>query len=167
MIGYIYYFKEKKFIDFYKGNKADKSKYTISKIIFSDIIIMIAFLVIYSLYTFIYSIIYLANDLPTGDKWDNNLMGLTQFYKFIDLYMLSVYDFMDDSDFLNASVVITCERFLWMIIEVIIDTSEIKIKNLIIVQIVVSSLFFIILVILIINLICYLSKIIKQYKMKF
>ena len=164
MIGYIYFFKENKFIDFYY---ADKSKYTISKIIFSDIIIVITFLVIYSIYTFVFSIIYLAKDLPTSDKWDNNLMGLTQFYKFIDLYMLSVYDFMDDSDFLNASVVITCERFLWMIIEVIIDTSGIKIKNLIIVQIAVSSLFFIILVILIIILICYLSKIIKQYKIKF
>ena len=81
--------------------------------------------------------------------------------------MLSVYDFMDDSDFLNTSVVITCERFLWMIIEVIIDTSEIKIKNLIIVQIVVSSLFFIILVILIIILICYLCDIVKKNKMKF
>jgi len=164
MIGYIYFFKENKFIDFYY---ADKSKYTISKIIFSDIIIVITFLVIYSIYTFVFSIIYLAKDLPTSDKWDNNLMSLTQFYKFIDLYMLSVYDFMDDSDFLNASVVITCERFLWMIIEVIIDTSGIKIKNLIIVQIVVSSLFSIILVILIIILICYLSDIIKQYKMKF
>ena len=86
---------------------------------------MITFLVIYSIYTFVFSIIYLAKDLPTSDKWDNNLMSLTQFYKFIDLYMLSVYDFMDDSDFLNASVVITCERFLWMIIEVIIEVFSI------------------------------------------
>ena len=89
--------------------------------------------------------------MPSGGKWDDILMDSIIMYKIVDLSMLSYYDFFDDSDFLNANVVITFERFLWMIIEVFLDNSKIKIKNLIIFQLAISSVFSLIFVMMIVN----------------
>jgi len=118
---------------------------------------LIVLLIVYSLGNLISTIVYLAKDMPWGDRWEQNIIGEIQLFKFIDLQMLSVYDFFDDNDFLNTSVVFTFERFLWMIIEIFLDTSSNKIKNLIIIQLAFSSVLSIISIISVINIITYIK----------
>lgn len=108
---------------------------------------------IYSLYTLIFSIIYLANGKPSGKHWENTIMSEIVFMKMLDFHMLTFYDFFDDLDCLNTSVVITFARYLWILIEVLIDILEIKTTILISLQIGFSSIcFFSILFIVIINI---------------
>ena len=133
----------------YKENVPSKTEN--KTIIHTHLIIILVFLIITSVVNFIFSIIYLAKDMPSGGKWDDILMASIIMYKSVDLTMLSYYDFFDDSDFLNTSVVITFERFLWMVIEVFLDNSKIKIKNLIILQLAISSVFSLIFVMMIVN----------------
>ena len=59
-------------------------------------------------------------------------------FKMLDLNMLVYYDFFDDEDCLNTSVIITFERFVWTIFEVLIDIFEVKLAVLISIQIAVS-----------------------------
>lgn len=89
----------------------------------------------YSLLTFIISIIYLACGKPSGQKWENLMMVEFMLMKMLDLYLLTLYDFFDDLDCLNTSIVITSARYLWIIIEVLIDVFEINTTILISLQI--------------------------------
>jgi len=92
----------------------------------------------------IISIKYLRNDNHPESDWDSKLQTGVIISKFLDLQMLSFFDFFDDEDCLNTSLFITVEKVIWMIIEVIFDIKEIKDKTLFIIQISVSGLFFII-----------------------
>ena len=93
---------------------------------------------IYSYFTSIFSIVYLASKNPTGKHYENCIIAELIFFKTADLHMLSFYDFLDDEDCLNTSVIITFERFLWMIVEVIIDCAETNWTILVSIQIGIS-----------------------------
>ena len=62
------------------------------------------------------------------------------YFKCIDLAILSFFDNYDNSDIFNSTLIITFEKFLWMIIEGIIDFCEPNKKILIKIQIVVSAI---------------------------
>ena len=62
------------------------------------------------------------------------------YFKCIDLAILSFFDTYDNSDIFNSTLFITLEKFLWMIIEGIVDFCEPNTKILIIIQIVVSAI---------------------------
>ena len=101
--------------------------------------------IFYSLFTFIFSIIYISAGEPKGNRWENCMMCEFIIFKVLDFQLLSLYDFLDDLDCINTTVVITFERFLWMIIEVIIEVLEIDKTILISIQIAFSSIFSVIL----------------------
>ena len=92
----------------------------------------------YSIFTLIFSIVYLVSKNPTGKHYENCIIAELIFFKTADLHMLSFYDFLDDEDCLNTSVIITFERFLWMIVEVIIDCAETNWTILVSIQIGIS-----------------------------
>ena len=94
--------------------------------------------IFFSLFSFIVSIIYIAKGYPTGKNWENNIMSEIIIFKMLDFNMISHYDFFDDDDCLNTSVIITFERFVWTIFEVLIDIFEVKLAVLISFQIAVS-----------------------------
>ena len=73
-------------------------------------------------------------------RWNNIIMAQYIFFKIIDIIMLTFYDIFDNSDLFNSSLVITIEKFLWMIIETLIYSFEVKTKYLIIIQILCSSI---------------------------
>ena len=73
-------------------------------------------------------------------RWNNVIMAQYIFFKIIDIIMLTFYDIFDNSDLFNSSLVITIEKFLWMIIETLIYSFEVKTKYLIIIQILCSSI---------------------------
>ena len=147
----------------YFNNYVDEKKRCQNCLLFcTDLSILVYSLVILSISSFISSIVYLAKDFPSGEKWENWIISEIQLFKYLDLQMLSFYDFFDDSDFLNISVVITFERFLWMIIEVFIETSKFKDKSLIIAQLAVSALFSVIMIISVVILISFLVYLIKH-----
>ena len=96
--------------------------------------------------TLISSICYLFGDDKAMRRWDNIIMAEFIYFKSIDLCLLSFFDFFDSSELFNATLFITLEKVLWMIIEAILDGLELKEKSLIIIQIVSSiipSMFFI------------------------
>jgi hypothetical protein len=55
--------------------------------------------------------------------------------------ILSFYDFFDNIDIFNTSLAITVERYIWMLFEVLFDTYVSNKKNLILIQIIITSLF--------------------------
>ena len=113
-----------------------------------DYITTLQFLLIcFCIFTCITSICYLDEDDSTRIRWDNIIMAEFIFFKCLDFALLSFYDFYDNSDIINTSLAITFEKLLWMIIEAIIDSFEIKTKDLVMVQIIASSLFFLIIII--------------------
>ena len=129
----------------------------------NELALLIYFLLAISLIFLIISFKYIFEDNPTGDKWDNLYMNSIIFFKAIDFQLLSFYDFLDDEDCLNTTIIIYFEKFLWMIIEIVIDLKEIKIKVLIIIQIIFSLGFFIALILIsILMLFCYIKKIIEE-----
>ena len=97
----------------------------------------------YSLYTLIFSIIYLARGKPSGQIWEGFIMFEIVYMKSLDFHLLTLYDFFDDLDCLNTSVVITSARYLWILIEVLIDVFEINTTILISLQIGFSSICFV------------------------
>ena len=62
------------------------------------------------------------------------------FFKVIDLMILSFFDFFDNTDIFNTTLAITVEKFIWMIIEVLIDAFVSNKKTLILVQIIITSI---------------------------
>ena len=50
------------------------------------------------------------------------------------------YDFFDNTDILNTTLAITVEKFIWMIIEALIDNSVSHKKYLILAQIIITSI---------------------------
>ena len=62
------------------------------------------------------------------------------FFKVLDLMILSFFDFFDNTDIFNSSLAITVEKFMWMIIEVLIDAFVSNKKKLILVQIIITSM---------------------------
>ena len=71
------------------------------------------------------------------------------FFKIIDMIILSFYDLFDNSDIFNTSLAITFEKLIWMIVEAIIDAFIVNKKALILVQIIVTSVFFAMIIIFI------------------
>ena len=123
------------FSEYFIDDEEDK-KYNFPKII-SAILSGLLF-GMYSIFTLIFSIVYLVSKNPTGKHYENCIIAELIFFKTADLHMLSFYDFLDDEDCLNTSVIITFERFLWMIVEVIIDCAETNWTILVSIQIGIS-----------------------------
>ena len=105
--------------------------------------VSIYFVYAYSFVTFIFSIVYISHK----KSYEDTIISEIVLFKIADLHLLSFYDFLDDKDCLNTSVVITFERFLWMIIEVIIDTAETYSTVLVSIQIGISFIASILLII--------------------
>ena len=128
-------------IVFYESIKNKSSKYVFLKKLdylgFISIILMG-----FSLFTFISSLCHIkSNNLSLGStKWNNIYMAEFIYFKCIDLAILSFFDTYDNSDIFNSTLFITLEKFLWMIIEGIVDFCEPNTKILIIIQIVVSAI---------------------------
>ena len=123
------------YLNFAKYGYDDKTN-LIPKLICAFILIYL--IGIYSLFIFIYSIVYIASKDTSGIHYENCIIASIIFFKNTDFYSLSFYDFLDDMDCLNTSVIITFERFLWIIIEVIIDSAETNWTILVSIQIGIS-----------------------------
>ena len=90
--------------------------------------------------TFISSICYLCDNNKTRTRWDNIIMAEFIFFKSLDMFILSFFDFFDNSEIFNATLFITLEKFIWMIIEAIFEACSVKEKTLIIIQLAFSSI---------------------------
>ena len=121
---------------------------------FDKFFVILFFLFSFTIFTFVTSICYLAEDNLTRKRWDNIFMAEFIFFKVLDLQILSFYDFLDNSDIFNTSLAITVEKFIWMIIENIIDTYVDKKKWLVLCQLIITSIPTVIIVLLLIILIC-------------
>ena len=71
-------------------------------------------------------------------RWDRIYIAGFIYYKFLDIILLTFFDIFDNSDLFNSTLAITIEKFLWMIIETLFYSFEVKTKNLIIIQTVFS-----------------------------
>lgn len=120
----------------------DKNNIQPSKKNLSMIKIMGCFIFTYSIFIFITSICYIKEDNLSRKRWDNIIMASFIIFKCIDLQILCFFDFYENTDIFNETLGITAEKVLWMIIETLIDSFEIKKKNLVIVQIVFSPILF-------------------------
>ena len=128
-------------IVFYESIKNKSSKYVFLKKL--DYLSFISFILMgFSLFTFISSLCHIkSNNLSLGStKWNNIYKAEFIYFKCIDLAILSFFDTYDNSDIFNSTLFITLEKFLWMIIEGIVDFCEPNTKILIIIQIVVSGI---------------------------
>ena len=125
-----------------------------------DYLSLISFVLFgFTLFTFISSIYYYKEDNIHKKRWDNIIMAECIYFKVIDLMILSFFDFFDNTDIFNTTLAITVEKFIWMIIEVLIDNFVSNKKNLILIQIIITSIS---IGIFIIIFCCnYVSKIIK------
>ena len=105
--------------------------------------------------TFVGSVCYYTEDNLKRERWNNMIMAEFIYFKVLDFQILSFFDFLDNSDIFNTTLVITFEKLLWMIIETIIDTYVKNTRALIIIQMVISSLIIgIALLLIILLLIC-------------
>ena len=91
------------------------------------------------IFTFISSVCYFTDDNLKRERWNNIIMAEFIYFKVIDFQILSFFDFLDNSDIFNTTLVITFEKLLWMIIETIIDTYVKNTRKLILIQIIVTS----------------------------
>ena len=136
----------------------NRKNYNFCYIYCNDVLLLAYFIFLFSIGVFSYSIKYISKDFYTGEQLEYILSNMITLFKCLDFQMLSYYDFFDDSDCLNTAVVITFEKYFWMIIEIILDASEISTKSLFIVQLVSSFIFFILslitIIILFIDMIC-------------
>ena len=99
------------------------------------------FLFGFTIFTFISSIYYYKEKNLQRKRWDNIIMAECIYFKVLDLMILSFYDFFDNIDIFNTSLAITVERYIWMLFEVLFDTYVSNKKNLILIQIIITSLF--------------------------
>ena len=104
--------------------------------IFSIMGLLLGFII----FTFISSFCYYFEKNISKTRWDNIIMAEFIFFKSIDMSLLTYYNFFDNTDLINTTLFITLEKFLWMIIEEIIDAFKPKVKALIIFQIVISGI---------------------------
>ena len=127
-----------------KSNDSPKNndipKLYINKSFCVHILYVMFFLFFFSLFTFISSMCYYFESNKARKRWDNIIMAEFIFFKIIDMNLLSYYDFFDNTDLFNATLFITLEKFIWMLIEAIFEAVGLKEKALIIIQIVTSSL---------------------------
>ena len=104
--------------------------------IFSIMGLLLGFII----FTFISSFCYYFEKNISKTRWDNIIMAEFIFFKSIDMSLLTYYNFFDNTDLINTTLFITLEKFLWMIIEEIIDAFKPKVKALIIFQIIISGI---------------------------
>ena len=81
---------------------------------------------------------YLFDDNLLRKRWNRIYMSGFIIYKFLDIILLTFFDIFDNSDLFNSTLAITIEKFLWMIIETLFYSFEVKTKTLIIIQAVIS-----------------------------
>ena len=119
--------------------KEEKEKKSYLRIL--DYTSLISFFIFgFTLFTFISSICYYTENNLQRNRWDNIIMAECIFFKVIDMMILSFYDFFDNTDILNTTLAITVEKFIWMIIEALIDNSVSHKKYLILAQIIITSI---------------------------
>ena len=117
------------------------------------------FLCGFTVFTFISSVYYYNEDNLKRKKWDNIIMVECIFFKVLDLMILSFFNFFDNVDILNTSLAITIEKYIWMILEVLIDAFISNKKNLILFQIIITLIGIVIIIIIIFySFIFYLKK---------
>ena len=102
----------------------------------------------FTVFTFISSICYYTEKNLQRKRWDNIIMAENIFFKVIDIMILSFFDFFDDTDIFNTTLAITVEKFIWMIIEVLIDAFVSNKKYLVLAQIIITSIALAIIIIL-------------------
>lgn len=110
----------------------------------------------FSIFTFICSVCYFTENNLKRARWNNIFMAEFIFFKILDFQILSFFNFLDNSDIFNTTLVITFEKLLWKIIETIIDIVVKNIRTLILIQIIITS---IIIVVSIIGFIKFFNKI--------
>ena len=115
-----------------------KEKHTSGDFFSMTGILMLGFI----FFSFISSLYYLNDDNLERERWNNIVIGAFIYFKIIDLVILSFFDIFDNSDIFNASLAITIEKLIWMIIEAIIDGFNVKKKTLVIIQIIPPSILF-------------------------
>ena len=120
--------------------KEEKEKKTKGNKILDYLSLISFFLFGFTLFTFISSIYYYKEKNLKRKRWDNIIMAENIFFKVIDIMILSFFDFFDDTDIFNTTLAITVEKFIWMIIEVLIDAYVSNKKNLILIQIIITSI---------------------------
>ena len=122
-----------------KNNKQNKPFICNNKYC-NHLVFLICLLLGFVFLTFISSICYLCDDNKTRTRWDNIIMAEFIFFKSLDMFILSFFDFFDNSEIFNATLFITLEKFIWMIIEAIFEACGVKEKTLIIIQLAFSSI---------------------------
>ena len=125
-----------------KGNKSEKF-----------LIVLISYLSLFALWTFIISLLYYKEKNPSGKKWDILIMGTVIYFKSIDQQLLSFFEFFENEDCFNTTSLISAAKFLLEIVEEVIDYFNIKSKSIIYVQIYLSFFLFLFSIIIIIKLI--------------
>ena len=120
--------------------KEEKEKKTKGNKILDYLSLISFFLFGFTLFTFISSIYYYKEKNLKRKRWDNIIMAENIFFKVIDIMILSFFDFFDDTDIFNTTLAITVEKFIWMIIEVLIDGFVSNKKYLILIQIIITSI---------------------------
>ena len=108
------------------------------KYLFFSMILGLVFF--FTIFTFISSICYYFEDDKSRKRWDNIIMAEFIFFKCIDMCLLSLFDFLDNTDIFNTTLFITLEKVIWMVIEALFEGFETKEKTLIIIQIAFSSI---------------------------
>ena len=61
----------------------------------NDLFILIYFLCLFSMSSFIYSILYFKNNFPKDNELENTLSSMATIFKCLDFQMLSYYDFFE------------------------------------------------------------------------
>ena len=93
-----------------KGNKSEKF-----------LIVLISYLSLFALWTFIISLLYYKEKNPSGKKWDILIMGTVIYFKSIDQQLLSFFEFFENEDCFNTTSLISAAKFLLEIVEEVID----------------------------------------------
>ena len=100
----------------------------------------LCFIFVFIIFTFICSVCYLCDDKLYRERWNNIIMTEFIFFKVLDFQLLTFFDIFDNSDLFNTTLAITLEKLVWMLIETIIEAFVENKKNLVIVQIIVTSI---------------------------
>ena len=138
----IFFYKKRNKIKKEKKEEGKKRLYNCKCLNFDFLISIFSYALGFTYFTLISSICYIKDNNVSRGRWDNIIMAEFICFKIIDMIILGFYDFFDNSDIFNTSLAITLEKFIWMIIETIIEVSKPSIKSLVIVQIIVTSTIF-------------------------
>ena len=97
-----------------KDKKTKKKNCCANKNIGFYFVYSFGFLFVFIIFTFISSVCYFTDDNLKRERWNNIIMAEFIYFKVLDFQILSFFDFLDNSDIFNTSLVITFEKLLWI-----------------------------------------------------